>query len=387
MDSGVRLADHDHQPADAPSLDFDGTPGGKQMSVALVTGSAGLIGSEAVRHFAGLGLDVVGIDNDMRRYFFGQDGSTAWSVVRLTSELGNAYTHYDVDIRDRDGLEQVFKKYGADISVVIHSAAQPSHDWAAKEPYTDFDVNAVGTLNVLENTRHHAADAPFIFCSTNKVYGDQPNSLPLIERKTRYELPTDHRWYDGITEDMSIDNCLHSIFGVSKVAADVMVQEYGRYFGMKTAAFRGGTLTGPAHSAAELHGFLAYLMRCVMEGRTYNLYGYKGKMVRDAIHSHDVLTAFEAFFRQPRHGEIYNLGGGRFSNTSHIEAFAIASQISGREANINYVEQARIGDHQWWISSMAKFQSHYPQWGWTYDVRAILQEIYDANADKWVPHS
>jgi CDP-paratose 2-epimerase len=357
------------------------------VTVALVTGSGGLIGSEAVRHFAGLGLDVVGIDNDMRRYFFGEDGSTAWSLQRLTADLAGAYTHYDVDIRDRAGLEQIFKKYGADIGVVIHSAAQPSHDWAAKEPFTDFDVNAVGTLNLLENTRQHAIEAPFIHCSTNKVYGDRPNSLPLIEEETRYDLPADHPYYEGVTEDMSIDDCLHSIFGVSKVAADVMVQEYGRYFGMKTAAFRGGTLTGPAHSAAELHGYLGYLMRCVMEGRTYNLYGYKGKMVRDAIHSHDVLTAFEAFFRAPRSAQIYNIGGGRFSNASHIEAFALASEISGRDAKINYVEQNRVGDHQWWISSMARFRAHYPDWKQTYDVPMILREIYEANVDKWVPSS
>jgi len=355
------------------------------VSVALVTGSAGLIGSEAARHFASLGLDVVGIDNDLRRYFFGQDGSTAWSLLRLTSDLGDSYTHFDLDIRDRDGIEQVFKKYGTSIAVVIHAAAQPSHDWAAKEPFTDFDVNAVGTINVLEHTRLHAPEAVFIHCSTNKVYGDRPNSLPLRELESRYELDEDHPYYNGITEDMSIDGSLHSIFGASKVAADVMVQEYGRYFGMNTAAFRGGTLTGPAHSAAELHGFLAYLMRCVMEGRTYNLYGYKGKMVRDAIHSHDVLTAFEAYFRNPRPGEVYNLGGGRFSNTSHIEAFRIAEEITGREAKINYVDRHRIGDHQWWISSMAKFQSHYPEWRPTYDIPKILREIYEANADTWKP--
>jgi CDP-paratose 2-epimerase len=355
------------------------------VSVALVTGSAGLIGAEAARHFAGLGMHVVGIDNDMRRYFFGPDGSTAWSLLRLTADLGDAYTHFDTDIRDRDGLEQVFKKYGADIAVVIHTAAQPSHDWAATEPFTDFDVNAVGTLNVLENARQHCAEAPFIHCSTNKVYGDRPNTLPLVERETRYELEPGHPYHDGITEEMSIDGCLHSIFGVSKVAADVMVQEYGRYFGMRTACFRGGTLTGPAHSAAELHGFLAYLMRCVMEGRTYNLYGYKGKMVRDAIHSHDVLTAFEAFFRNPRSAEVYNLGGGRFSNTSHIEAFRIAAEITGREAEVNYVEQHRVGDHQWWISSMARFRSHYPDWRMAYDVPKILREIYEANVDTWVP--
>lgn len=355
------------------------------MSVALVTGSAGLIGSEAARHFAGLGLDVVGIDNDMRRYFFGDDGSTAWSLLRLTSDLGEAYTHFDTDIRHRDELEQVFKKYGGDIAVVIHAAGQPSHDWAAKEPYTDFDVNAVGTLNVLENTRHHCPEAAFIHCSTNKVYGDRPNSLPLREQETRYEIDPDHPYADGVAEDMPIDDCLHSIFGVSKAAADLMVQEYGRYFGLRTASFRGGTLTGPAHSAAELHGYLAYLMRCVMEGRTYNLYGYKGKMVRDAIHSHDVVTAFEAFFRSPRSAEIYNLGGGRFANVSHIEAFRLAEEITGRGVEINYLDQPRLGDHQWWVSSMARFRSHYPGWRLSYDVPTILREIYEANADTWIP--
>lgn len=357
------------------------------MSVALVTGSAGLIGSESARHFAGLGMDVVGIDNDMRRYFFGEDGSTAWSLLRLTSDLGDAYTHFDTDIRDRDGLEQIFKKYGSSIAVVIHTAGQPSHDWAAKEPYTDFDVNAGGTLNVLENARQHCPEAPFIHCSTNKVYGDRPNALPLVEQETRYEIEPGHPYQQGITEDMSIDDCLHSIFGVSKVAADVMVQEYGRYFGMKTACFRGGTLTGPAHSAAELHGYLAYLMRCVMERRTYNLYGYKGKMVRDAIHSHDVLTAFEAFFRNPRSAEVYNLGGGRHSNASHIEAFRMAAEITGNEPRITYLEQNRIGDHQWWIGSMARFQEHYPAWRMTYDVPKILREMYEANVDTWVPRA
>ncbi len=355
------------------------------MSVALVTGSAGLIGSESARHFAGLGLDVVGIDNDLRKYFFGEDGSTAWTLARLSRELGGSYTHFDTDIRDRQGLEQIVKKYGADIAVVIHAAGQPSHDWAAKEPYTDFDVNAVGTLNVLENARQHCPETVFIHCSTNKVYGDRPNALPLVEQETRYEIEPGHPYEQGVTEEMSIDDCLHSIFGVSKVASDVMVQEYGRYFGMSTASFRCGTLTGPAHSAAELHGYLAYLMRCVMEGRTYNLYGYKGKMVRDVIHSRDVLSAFEAFFRAPRAGEIYNMGGCRFSNASHIEAFRIAGEITGREPQIKYVDQARVGDHQWWISSMAKFRSHYPDWHLTYDVPAILQEMYEANADVWVP--
>jgi CDP-paratose 2-epimerase len=351
----------------------------------LVTGSGGLIGSEAVRHFAGLGLDVVGIDNDMRRRFFGPEASTAWNVLRLTSDLGDAYRHHDVDIRDRDALAEIFRRYGRDIGVVIHTAAQPSHDWALRDPYTDFDVNAGGTLNVLQNVREHCIGAPVIHCSTNKVYGDRPNSLPLVEQETRWELAADHPYFDGIKEDMSIDASLHSVFGASKVAADVMVQEYGRYFGMKTACFRGGTLTGPAHSATELHGFLAYVMRCNMERRTYKIFGYKGKMVRDAIHSHDVVAAFEAFFREPRSAAVYNLGGGRQSNSTHLEAFALAEQITGQEMITEYHEANRVGDHQWWIGSNAAFQRDYPHWKQIYDVPMILQEIYAANVDKWVP--
>jgi CDP-paratose 2-epimerase len=351
----------------------------------LVTGSGGLIGSEAVRHFAGLGLDVVGIDNDMRREFFGAEASTAWNVRRLKADLGDRYAHHDVDIRDRDALAAIFRRYGQDIALVIHTAAQPSHDWALRDPYTDFDVNAGGTLNVLQNVREQCAEAPVIHCSTNKVYGDRPNSLPLVELDTRWEIEPGHPYRDGITEDMSIDACLHSVFGASKVAADVMVQEYGRYFGIRTACFRGGTLTGPAHSATELHGFLAYVMRCNMERRTYKIFGYQGKMVRDAIHSHDVVAAFEAFFRAPRVAAVYNLGGGRHSNTSHLEAFALAEKITGREMVTEYHEAHRVGDHQWWIGSNAAFQRDYPNWKQRYDVPMIMQEIYEANADTWVP--
>ncbi|WP_433612097.1 NAD-dependent epimerase/dehydratase family protein [Dactylosporangium sp. CA-139114] len=357
------------------------------MSVALVTGSAGLIGSEAVRHFASLGLDVVGIDNDMRKRFFGAEASTAWNVVRLTSDLGEAYTHHDVDIRDRDALAAIFKRYAKDIAVVIHTAAQPSHDWAVRDPFTDFDVNAGGTLNLLQNVREHCIEAPFIHCSTNKVYGDRPNSLPYDELETRWEIQAGHEYEGGIKEDMSIDSCLHSVFGASKVAADVMVQEYGRYFDMKTACFRGGTLTGPAHSATELHGFLAYVMRCNMERRTYRMFGYKGKQVRDAIHSHDVTSAFEAFFRNPRSAAVYNLGGGRHSNTSMLEAFALAQSITGNEMVTEYHEANRVGDHIWWIGSNERFQMDYPDWKQVYDVPMICQEIYEANVGKWTPEA
>ena len=354
------------------------------MAVALVTGSGGLIGSEAARHFAALGLDVVGLDNDMRQEFFGAEASTAWNVKRLTEQLGAAYTHHAVDIRDRDAVAEIFRRYGGEIAVVIHTAAQPSHDWAVRDPFTDFDVNAGGTLNLLQNVREHCIEAPFIHCSTNKVYGDRPNSLPLVELETRWELEPDHPYYNGIKEDMSIDGCLHSVFGASKVAADVMVQEYGRYFGMKTACFRGGTLTGPAHSATELHGFLGYVMRCNMERRTYKIFGYKGKMVRDAIHSSDVVAAFEAFFRNPRSAAVYNLGGGRHSNTSHLEVFTLAEQITGQEMITEYHDANRIGDHQWWIGSNEAFQADYPDWKQVYDVPMILQEIYEANVDRWV---
>ncbi len=355
------------------------------MGVALITGSAGLIGSEAARHFAGLGLDVVGIDNDMRRYFFGDDGSAAWVAERLKTRLGGQYTHYDTDIRDRAGLEAVLRRYGRHIDVVIHAAAQPSHDWAAKEPFTDFDVNAVGTFNVLEYTRQHCPHAPFIFCSTNKVYGDQPNRLPLVELDTRWEIQPGHPYAEGIREDMSIDHCLHSIFGVGKVASDAMVQEYGRYFGLNTVAFRCGTLTGPAHAAAELHGFLAYLMCCAMQHRPYTIYGYRGKQVRDAIHSHDLVAAFAAYVRDPRPGEVYNMGGGRHSHTSLMEAVTLAEKITGSEMVTSYRDTSRVGDHIWWISSLDRFQSHYPDWRPSYDVPTILTEIYEANADRWKP--
>jgi len=353
------------------------------MSIAIVTGSAGLIGSEAVRHFAGLGLDVVGVDNDMRRYFFGPDGTTIPNAYRLINDLGPRYTHIEHDIRDRDALGKMFARYGNDIAVVIHAAGQPSHDWATREPLTDFDVNAVGTMNLLEHTREHCRDAAFIFTSTNKVYGDRPNQLPLIELDTRWEIARDHEYQNGITEDMRIDSCLHSIFGVGKVAADIAVQEYGRYFGLNTATFRCGTLTGPAHAAAELHGFLAYLMRCAMERRTYRIFGYQGKQVRDAIHSHDLVAAFEAFFRAPRQGEIYNMGGGRHSHTSLTEAVTLAQQITGEPMTTQYLDEPRRGDHIWWIGSTAKFAGHYPDWKYTYDVEAILTEMYQANQETW----
>ncbi len=354
------------------------------MTIAIITGSAGLIGSEAARFFADQGLTVVGIDNDMRSQFFGSDASTAWNRQRLETELGDRYTHRAIDIRDVAAIAELFQHYGAAIELVIHTAAQPSHDWAARDPQTDFTVNANGTLNLLEATRKFAPNAVFIFTSTNKVYGDRPNTLPLVEEETRWEIEPSHPYQSGIDESMSIDQTLHSLFGSSKVAADVMVQEYGRYFDMATACFRGGCLTGPNHSGTQLHGFLAYLMRCTMSGDPYTVFGYRGKQVRDNIHSADLIRAFHAFYQAPRCGEVYNIGGGRFSNCSMLEAIQLCEEIAGKRLNWQYAEQNRTGDHIWWISDLAKFQCHYPTWQLTYDVPRILQEIYDHNAERWL---
>ncbi len=353
------------------------------MSVVIISGSAGLIGSEATRYFAQRGFDIVGIDNDMRREFFGNEASTRWQQRQLEKELGNSYRHVDADIRDDLLIKNIFAEFGEDISLVIHAAAQPSHDWAASQPHTDFTVNANGTLNLLEATRIYAKESVFIFTSTNKVYGDNPNHLPLIEAETRWEIDRAHPYYRGISEDMSIDHCLHSLFGASKVAADVMVQEYGRYFGMKTVSFRGGCLTGPNHSGTQLHGFLAYLVKCTVSQTPYTVFGYKGKQVRDNIHSLDLISAFDHFYQNPRYGEVYNIGGGRFSNCSMLEAIDICQQISGSELKFSYRDENRIGDHLWYISDLTKFQDHYPQWQLTYNVTDICREIYEANVDRW----
>jgi CDP-paratose 2-epimerase len=353
------------------------------MSIAIITGSAGLIGSEAARHFGNLGLKVLGIDNDMRSRFFGREASTRWQRQRLKAELGRRYRHVSADIRDGAEIDRIFRRYGRNVSLVVHTAAQPSHDWAAKEPKTDFGVNAVGTLNLLEATRRFAPEAVFIFTSTNKVYGDTPNRLPLVEQETRYEIDAAHTYAGGIREDMSIDQTLHSVFGASKVAADVMVQEYGRYFGLRTGCFRGGCLTGPNHSGTQLHGFLAYLMKCTATGTPYKVFGYRGKQVRDNIHSADLIRAFEQFFHAPRAGEVYNLGGARHSNCSMLEAIALCEEIAQRPLAWEYVEQSRIGDHLWWISDVSKFASHYPTWRLQYNVPAILREMYELNIERW----
>ncbi|WP_330205141.1 NAD-dependent epimerase/dehydratase family protein [Cyanobacterium sp. Dongsha4] len=352
--------------------------------IVLITGSAGLIGSESVKYFVELGFDVVGIDNDMRRVFFGEDASTEWNKNHLLDTYKKNYTHFDVDIRDQGAIASIFEKYNRDISLIIHTAAQPSHDWAVNDPYTDFTINANGTLTLLESTRKYCPQAVFIFCSTNKVYGDTPNFLPLQEEELRWEIDSNHPYFKGIDETMSIDQTQHSLFGASKVAADVLVQEYGRYFEMKTACFRGGCLTGPSHSGTKLHGFLSYLMRCAMTGNHYEVYGYKGKQVRDNIHSYDLVNAFYHFYQNPRVAEVYNIGGSRFSNCSMLEAIALCEEITGKKMNWSYSETNRIGDHIWWISDVSKFQSHYSDWHFQYTIKDILTEIYHNNCDRWL---
>ncbi|MCD6399825.1 NAD-dependent epimerase/dehydratase family protein [candidate division WOR-3 bacterium] len=344
------------------------------MKKALITGSAGLIGSEAVRFLAKRDYFIVGIDNDMRSYFFGKEASTRWNKERLIEEHTKQYKHYDVDIRDNEAIENIFKEHKK-FDIIIHTAAQPSHDWAAKEPFTDFTINANGTLVLLENYRKYSPEATFIFTSTNKVYGDLPNKLPLVELETRYELPTEHKFYNGIDESMSIDQSLHSLFGASKVAADILVQEYGRYFGLNTGTFRGGCLTGPYHSGAELHGFLAYLGKCVATGRKYVIYGYKGKQVRDNIHSYDLINMFWHFHQNPRPGEVYNVGGSRHSNISLLEAIEEFEKILGKKAVVEYKPQNRKGDHIWYISDISKFRKHYPEWEYEYNIDMIIEDI------------
>jgi CDP-paratose 2-epimerase len=348
------------------------------MSVAIVTGSSGLIGSESVRFLASKGFDVVGIDNNLRAYFFGADGDTTWNRQRLQRDVAR-FEHIAADIRDSGAMNDVFRRFGKDIGVVVHTAAQPSHDWAAREPLTDFSVNAVGTLVLLEQVRMHCPDAAFIFTSTNKVYGDRPNTLPLVEGEQRWSVEAGHPYAEhGIDESMSVDRTTHSVFGASKVAADVMVQEYGHYFGLRTACFRGGCLTGPAHSGAELHGFLAYLVKCAVTGRPYTVFGYRGKQVRDNIHAGDLVSAFWRFVEAPRAGEVYNIGGGPFANCSMLEAIALIQELVGRPINWTYSDTSRTGDHIWWVSDIRRFMSHYPGWRVEHDLNRTLRELVDA---------
>ena len=347
------------------------------MKIVLVTGSSGLIGGESVEFMSKKFDLVIGIDNDMRSYFFGSESSTNWNKNRLEEACPN-FKSYQADIRSIEALSPIFEKYGKDIALIIHTAAQPSHDWAAREPLTDFGVNATGTINLLEMCRLHCPEAVFIFTSTNKVYGDTPNYLPLIEQEKRWEIDTTHPYFtDGIDELMSVDQTKHSVFGASKVAADIMVQEYGKYFGIKTGVFRGGCLTGPNHSGAQLHGFLAYLMKCAITKDHYTIFGYKGKQVRDNIHSYDLVNMFWHFYQDPKAGEVYNAGGGRHANCSMLEAIDLCEEITGNKMNFSYSETNRIGDHIWYISNLNKFRSHYPNWTWKYDLKETLAEMYN----------
>lgn len=352
------------------------------MSVAIVTGAAGLIGSETVLFLAAKGFDVIGVDNDMRAYFFGADASTAARRQRLEHDVPG-YQHVAADIRDEDSMAQTFARYGRAITIVVHTAAQPSHDWAAREPVTDFTINANGTLTLLQMTRRFCPDAAFIFTSTNKVYGDTPNRLPLRESETRWEVESSHPYAGhGIDESMSIDASMHSLFGASKAAADLLVQEFGRYFGMKTVCFRGGCLTGPHHSGAELHGFLSYLVKCAVSDRPYTVFGYAGKQVRDNIHSRDLVNAFWHFAQSPRAGEVYNIGGGPACNCSVIEAIAIVERLTGRKMQWSYNAANRAGDHIWWVSDLRKFRGHYPGWDLTFSMGALVEEIHNEMRDR-----
>jgi CDP-paratose 2-epimerase len=352
------------------------------MSICLVTGAGGLVGSESVRFFAKKGMDPIGIDNDMRGSFFGKEASTHWNVQKLKEQIPQ-YTHYNEDIRNRSRMEKIFSHYSRAISIVIHTAAQPSHDWAASEPFTDFTINAGGTMTLLELTRKYCPEAVFIFTSTNKVYGDSPNLLPFTEFASRYEIESDHPYFKhGIDENMSIDQSKHSLFGVSKLAADLMVQEYGRYFGLKTGVFRCGCLSGGSHSGTELHGFLSYLMQCVIMGGKYTVFGHKGKQVRDNIHSYDLVQMFWYFYQNPRPAAVYNAGGGRYSNCSVLEAIEMCQEIADRQLKYRIHSTPRNGDHQWWISDVRKFCKHYPEWHYTYDLRQILDEIFAVLKDR-----
>jgi CDP-paratose 2-epimerase len=352
------------------------------MGIAIVTGSGGLIGSESVRFFAEQGLDVIGLENDMRARFFGAEASTGPTSERLADEV-EGFRWEQLDIRDAESVNALFARHAREVELIVHTAAQPSHDWAASDPQADFTINANGTLILLEAARQHTPDATFIFTSTNKVYGDRPNFLPLEEHAARLELPSEHRWYEGIDTNMSIDLTTHSLFGVSKAAADLLVQEYGRYFHMPTVCFRGGCLTGPQHAGAELHGFLAYLMKCTVTGAPYTIFGYRGKQVRDNIHALDVVRAFAAFHAAPRAAAVYNLGGGRESNVSMLEAIDLCQQIAGRELDYTLSERARIGDHRWWISDLQAFKADYPGWRLTYGIEDVLRDIYEHNVERW----
>lgn len=347
------------------------------MPIVVITGSSGLVGSESSLFFSNKGFEIIGIDNNLRHYFFGEEANTSWNKERIKSNI-KKYKHYNEDIRNKSQIESIFSYYQHDIHAVIHCAAQPSHDWAAKEPFTDFSVNALGTLNLLEMTRKYAPDAAFIFTSTNKVYGDRPNLLPLIEQEMRWEIDSSHLYFqEGIDETMNIDQTTHSLFGASKTAGDILVQEYGRYFGMKTVCFRGGCISGPAHSGTKLHGFLAYLVKCAIQDTPYQIIGHKGKQVRDIIHSFDLVNAFWHYYLNPRSGEVYNIGGGRSNHCSVLEAINLCEQITEKKLRTHYTDMNRQGDHIWWISNLQKFKNHYPNWKMKYNIETIICEIFE----------
>ncbi len=344
------------------------------MKIALITGSCGLVGSESSIFFSKKGFKIIGIDNNYRKFFFGNDGDINWIKNKLKKKLKN-YLHFNIDIRNYKALEKLFKKYKKNIKIIIHAAAQPSHDWAKNRPIIDFDINAKGTLNLLELTKLNCPDAPFIFMSTNKVYGDNPNFLPLEEKKNRWEIKTSHKFKSGIDETMSIDRCTHSFFGTSKSYADLVVQEYGKNVGLKTACFRAGCITGPNHSGARLHGFLSYLVKASINSKSYTLIGYKGKQVRDNIHSQDLITCFWEFFKKPYKGEVYNVGGGRFSNCSILEALNFIEKTCNFKIKKKILKDNRVGDHIWYISNMRKFKKHYPNWKQKFSTKKIILEL------------
>ena len=346
------------------------------MSVAIITGSTGLVGSETVNFFHDKGFDVVGIDNNLRKFFFGKNGSTNWVKSKLLKRNKN-FVNFNLDIRDFDKLNNIFKKYSKKISVIIHCAAQPSHDYGKNYPFLDFNVNATGTLNLLELTKKYCPNAPFIFMSTNKVYGDNPNKLKIIEKKTRWELKKTDKNFKGIKEDFSIDNATHSFFGVSKTYADLIVQEYGKNVGLKTVCFRGGCITGPNHSGASLHGFLSYLVKASLNYKKYNLIGYKGKQVRDNLHSLDLVNCFWEFYKKPKYGEVYNIGGGRYSNCSIIEALDLVEDLAKIKIKRKIIKSPRVGDHIWYITNLSKFKKHYPNWKQQYNTKKIIKELIE----------
>ena len=344
------------------------------MSIVLITGSSGLVGSESVNFFSKKGFDVVGIDNNLRKFFFGIEGSTN-DIKNDLLKKNKRFKNYNTDIRNYNGLEKIYKKYKKNISLIIHCAAQPSHDYGKNFPTLDFNVNAAGTLNLLELTKKYCPGAPFIFMSTNKVYGDNPNRLKIIEKQKRWELKRSDNYFRGIDEKFSIDSCTHSFFGVSKTYADLIVQEYGKNVGLKTVCFRGGCLTGPNHSGAKLHGFLSYLVKISIAKKKYSLIGYKGKQVRDNLHSHDLVNSFWEFFKKPTKGEVYNMGGGRYSNCSIIEALDLVEEIADISIKRNILKMPRVGDHIWYISNLTKFKKHYPNWKQKYNTRKIIEEL------------